>query len=121
MNHNNFQKNQGLSSRVVAAFRTNPSNGFYLWVAMWPVLAIIGVVLLKLPMSSTGDVEISMIDAIFTSISAVTLTGLTVVDTNLVWSTAGLLILLGFSCFTCFPLSFFLIGSYGFLILFSKK
>ena len=95
MNHNNFQKNQGLSSRVVAAFRTNPSNGFYLWVAMWPVLAIIGVVLLKLPMSSTGDVEISMVDAIFTSISAVTLTGLTVVDTNLVWSTVGLMILLG--------------------------
>ena len=95
MNHNNFQKNEGLTSRLVAAFRTNPSNGFYLWVAMWPVLAIIGVVLLKLPMSSTGDIEISMVDAIFTSISAVTLTGLTVVVTNLVWSTVGLMILLG--------------------------
>ncbi|MDG1840482.1 MAG: potassium transporter TrkG [Dehalococcoidia bacterium] len=96
MNHNNnFQKNQGLVATLVAAFRTNPANGFYLWVAMWPVLALIGVILLKLPMSSTGDIEISMVDAIFTSISAVTLTGLTVVDTNLVWSTAGLLILLG--------------------------
>ncbi len=96
MNHNNnFENDQGIFQRIVAAFRTNPSNGFYLWVAMWPALALVGVVLLKLPMSSTGDTEVSLVDAIFTSISAVTLTGLAVVDTNLVWSTGGLLILLG--------------------------
>jgi len=96
MNHNNnFQNDQGIFQRIVARFRTNPSNGFYLWAAMWPVLALVGVILLKLPMSSTRDTEVSLVDAIFTSISAVTLTGLTVLDTNLVWSTSGLVILLG--------------------------
>ena len=96
MNHNNnFQNDRGISQRIVAGFRTNPLNGFYLWVAMWPALALVGVILLKLPMSSRGDTEVSLVDAIFTSMSAVTLTGLTVLDTNLVWSTSGLVILLG--------------------------
>lgn len=96
MNHsNNFQNNQGIFRRIVATFRTNPLNGFYLWLMMWPVLAVIGVILLKLPISSLENTEVTLVDAIFTSISAVTLTGLTVLDTNFVWSTTGLVILLG--------------------------
>ncbi|WP_433873684.1 TrkH family potassium uptake protein [Saccharopolyspora sp. CA-218241] len=68
-------------ARVVAA-------GFGLAIA-------IGTVLLMLPVSSESGEATSWVSALFTSTSAVTVTGLFVVDTPTHWSTFGELVLLG--------------------------
>ncbi len=52
-------------------------------------LATVGTVLLYLPVASTGDESTPLVDAIFTAVSAVTVTGLVVADTATHWSLFG--------------------------------
>ncbi|KAA0550041.1 Ktr system potassium transporter B [Bacillus sp. BGMRC 2118] len=62
----------------------NPSQ---LLVFVFITAILLGAMLLKLPYSTTEP--ISWIDALFTSTSAMTVTGLTVVDTGVVYTTFG--------------------------------
>lgn len=52
-------------------------------------LILIGALLLSLPIATVSGVRTSFIDAIFTSTSAVCVTGLVVVDTGTYWSVFG--------------------------------
>jgi Trk-type K+ transport system membrane component len=51
--------------------------------------ALVGTVILFLPISHSGAVEISPLDAVFTSVSALCVTGLTTVDTAIAWTPLG--------------------------------
>ncbi|MDW6054326.1 TrkH family potassium uptake protein [Bacillus paralicheniformis] len=63
-------------------------------IALYYFLAVtVSVILLSLPVAHKNDVEWSFIDALFTAVSAVSVTGLTVVDTADTFSTAGIWIL----------------------------
>ncbi|MGG3573152.1 TrkH family potassium uptake protein [Bacillus gobiensis] len=63
-------------------------------IALYYVLAItISVVLLSLPIAHKGGVQWSFVDGLFTAVSAVSVTGLTVVNTAETFSTAGYFIL----------------------------
>ena len=53
------------------------------------VVALIGALLLSLPVSSTEPGFMSPIGALFTSISAMTGTGLIIVDTEEAWTVFG--------------------------------
>jgi potassium uptake TrkH family protein len=53
------------------------------------VIIVIGTALLLLPISTSGNRETSLLDAIFTATSAVCVTGLSVVDTAAHWSVFG--------------------------------
>ena len=53
------------------------------------VIIVIGTALLLLPISTSGNQETSLLDAIFTATSAVCVTGLSVVDTAAHWSVFG--------------------------------
>lgn len=56
--------------------------------------AIIGAILLSLPISHTGTEKISFLDSLFTATSAICVTGLVVRDTATTWSTFGQTIIL---------------------------
>ncbi|MBS4161937.1 Ktr system potassium uptake protein D, partial [Klebsiella pneumoniae] len=57
-------------------------------IALYYFLAVsVSVILLSLPIAHQKDVEWSFIDALFTAVSAVSVTGLTVVDTADTFST----------------------------------
>lgn len=59
-------------------------------MAGFALLILVGGLLLRLPISHTGQVpDVSLIDALFTAASAVTVTGLAVVDTGTTWSPFG--------------------------------
>lgn len=63
-------------------------------IALYYFLAVtVSVILLSLPVAHKNGVEWSFIDALFTAVSAVSVTGLTVVDTADTFSTAGIWIL----------------------------
>ncbi|MGJ9411296.1 TrkH family potassium uptake protein [Aeromicrobium sp. CF4.19] len=53
------------------------------------VLILIGTLLLLLPFVHSGDGSATFVDALFTSASAVTVTGLATVDTSSYWTPAG--------------------------------
>lgn len=57
-------------------------------------LIIIGALLLMLPISSVGNTSPSFINALFTSTSAVCVTGLVVLDTGTYWSVFGQVVIL---------------------------
>ena len=57
-------------------------------------LIIIGALLLKLPFSHYPDKEVSFFEALFTATSAVTVTGLSIVDIEAVYTVFGKFILL---------------------------
>ena len=63
-------------------------------VVGFAVVIAIGAALLALPISSAAGTWTSPIDALFTSTSAVCVTGLTVVDTGAYWSPFGHVVLL---------------------------
>jgi trk system potassium uptake protein len=69
------------------------------------VLIILGMILLILPASSASGQITSPLTALFTSVSAVSVTGLVVVDTGTYWSTFGQAVLL----------ALFQIGGLGFI------
>lgn len=64
-------------------------------VAAFVVVIAIGTVLLALPAASVTGNATSVVTALFTATSAVTVTGLTVVDTAGYWSTFGEVVILG--------------------------
>jgi trk system potassium uptake protein len=57
-------------------------------------LILVGAGLLRLPMSTSSEASPSFLDALFTSTSAVCVTGLTVVDTSVHWSGFGQFVIL---------------------------
>lgn len=50
---------------------------------------IVSTILLSLPIAHKENIEWSFVDAVFTSVSAISVTGLTVVPTNETFSTTG--------------------------------
>lgn len=80
-------------SRLVIKFYNKNINPALIFVFVFLLLSISGTLMLKLP-NSTYD-GISFIDALFTSVSAVCITGLTVVDIGSVFTPFGHKILLG--------------------------
>jgi trk system potassium uptake protein len=69
----------------------------------------IGTILLMLPVSSESGTSLSFIDAVFTSVSAVSGTGITVVDTGSYFSVFGQIIIL----------TFIQIGNIGYMLFFA--
>ncbi len=66
---------------------------FQLIVLGYLLFATLGTVLISLPFSLQPGVKLSLVDTIFTATSAISVTGLTVVDTKDTFSTAGRVIL----------------------------
>lgn len=74
------------------------------------IAVLIGALILTLPISSASGESTNFIDAIFTSTSAVCVTGLITLDTGTYWSTFGQVIIIilieiggmGFMSFTTF-------------------
>lgn len=62
-------------------------------VATFLALCVVGAIALSLPVSAAGD-AVRLVDAAFTSVSAVCATGLITLDTAVAWSGAGKLIIL---------------------------
>jgi len=65
-----------------------------MFILSFMILIIIGTLLLKMPASTVSKGNISFIDALFTATSAVCVTGLTVKDTELDFTTFGKIIIL---------------------------
>ncbi|NLT98560.1 MAG: Ktr system potassium transporter B, partial [Christensenellaceae bacterium] len=63
-------------------------------VAGFVVLILRGAVLLSLPAATTTEHRLSFLDALFTSTSAVCVTGLVVADTGTTFSLFGQIVLL---------------------------
>ena len=84
-----FSVEVSIGSMSIAKLSTNPAVVFLL---SFLLLIVIGTLLLLLPNSTTEG--ISIIDALFTSTSAVCVTGLIVVDTATAFSTMGQTIIL---------------------------
>lgn len=57
-------------------------------------IALIGTFLLMLPISGEQGIHTRLVDAFFTAVSAISVTGLTVVDTGTHWSTFGQIVIL---------------------------
>src|SRR5690606_28978886 len=57
--------------------------------AGFAIIILIGAILLALPISSAANESTPLINALFTSTSAVCVTGLAVVETGTYWSTFG--------------------------------
>lgn len=64
-------------------------------VVVFAVAALIGTVLLALPLARAGDGSAPLVTAVFTSVSAVSVTGLVVVDTPTYWSGFGEVVIIG--------------------------
>ena len=71
--------------------RTNPS---LILAVSFLVIILIGTGLLLLPLSTLPGVKLAWVDALFTSTSAVCVTGLTTVDVPTTFSTMGLVIII---------------------------
>ena len=50
---------------------------------------LVGSLLLSLPISRSGEVEVTYLDALFTSVSAVCVTGLVTLETGVAYSAVG--------------------------------
>jgi potassium uptake TrkH family protein len=79
-------------SHLVQVFYIRSVNPAVLFVISYVIIILLGALLLKLPNATNGG--ITAIDALFTSTSAVCITGLIVVDTATHFTTFGHLILL---------------------------
>ena len=60
------------------------------------IVILIGAILLSMPISTQNGESIGFLDALFTSTSAVCVTGLIAVDTSTYWSFFGQLIIITF-------------------------
>jgi trk system potassium uptake protein TrkH len=69
----------------------NPS---YFLLLSFAMLIAVGTMLLNLPIASADGNSIGVVDALFTSASAVCVTGLTVVNTSTYWSLFGQIVIL---------------------------
>lgn len=74
--------------------KTMPITPVQLIVLSYLALALLGAILLSLPISLKPGVSISFMDALFTSTSAISVTGLSVVTVHQTYSSFGLAILL---------------------------
>ena len=63
-------------------------------VGAYSILILVGAILLSLPISSAEGIWTSSLDAFFSSTSAVTVTGVTILDTATYWSFFGKTVLL---------------------------
>lgn len=72
-------------------FLSNPARALFV---TFGALSLLGAALLRLPVAVANGVRISFVDALFTSVSAVCVTGLTVVDTGADFSRAGQMVIL---------------------------
>lgn len=79
-------------SVVVERFYSSKMQPAFIFAVSFIVLIFSGALLLKLPMATTSP--ISFIDALFTSTSAVCVTGLVVLDTNADFTTIGKIIIM---------------------------
>ena len=57
-------------------------------------ITLIGTFLLKLPIATADGTSTPLVDALFTAVSAISVTGLTVVDTGTHWSIFGQIVML---------------------------
>jgi trk system potassium uptake protein TrkH len=73
---------------------TSAASGARRLIAGFALIIAIGTILLRLPIATTAPGSISWVDAFFTSTSAVTVTGLTVVSTAETFTIFGQLIIL---------------------------
>ncbi len=100
-------------SIVIERFYSLKFQPAFVFAISFIVIIFVGALLLKLPQSTTNG--ISFVDALFTSTSAVCVTGLTVVDTGTAFTTIGQFIImlliqaggLGVLTFTTFFAYFF--------------
>ncbi|MGX8706505.1 MAG: potassium transporter TrkG, partial [bacterium] len=79
---------------VSLVYRRNGFNPLPIIAFDFASLIIVGSILLSLPIASAGPEPVSWFDALFTSTSAVCVTGLVVVDTGTAYSTFGHVVLL---------------------------
>jgi trk system potassium uptake protein len=84
----------------------NPLSSTLLLVYGFGALIILGTILLVLPVSSNSSQVTSPVNAFFTAVSAVCVTGLVVLDTGTYWSSFGQAVLF----------SLFQIGGFGFIV-----
>ncbi len=77
--------------RIIYVKLHNPA---FIFITSFILLSLLGSVLLMLPSSTTNIKKISFIDALFTSTSAVCVTGLTVLDTAKDFTYSGKIIIL---------------------------
>jgi trk system potassium uptake protein TrkH len=63
-------------------------------VAAFIVLICLGTLVLSLPVASEGSRDVALVDALFTTVSALAVTGLVTVDTQQQWSFVGELVIL---------------------------
>lgn len=85
--------------RPIAAVREMVDEAARRSPARLTLVAFAGIIavftgLLSLPAATAGDRETSFVDTLFTAVSAVCVTGLTVVDTGTHWSTFGQAVIL---------------------------
>jgi trk system potassium uptake protein TrkH len=74
---------------IIAPKPTNPFSSSVLLMYSFAAFIILGTILLYLPISGTSGNSTNFVTAMFTATSAVTLTGLSVVETGLYWSPFG--------------------------------
>lgn len=82
---------QGLWGVLWEELSAHPARSM---VATFALLITAGTVLLSLPVSAAGPLPVSLIDALFTAVSASCVTGLAVLDTPTAWSLFGQLVIL---------------------------
>ena len=63
-------------------------------VVTFALVSFVGTVLLALPSSHYQTADVSILDALFTAVSATCVTGLATVDTATAWTPFGLTVLL---------------------------
>lgn len=81
----------GKSSELFPRIKVHPS---YLFLLSFIIIIFFGTLLLMLPEATVQAGSMSLIDALFTATSAVSVTGLIVVDTATFYSTKGQLIIM---------------------------
>lgn len=79
-------------NRVLAFTKVSPR---FLLIGSFVGLILAGTVLLKMPRATLAPGQLGWLDALFTSTSAVCVTGLAVVDTSVVFSEFGRVVLMG--------------------------
>lgn len=105
-------------SRAISKFVNKRTNPALLVVLCFAITIIFGALLLMLPRSTMGHIQLPMIDALFTSTSAVCVTGLSTVDVAQTFTLEGQIIIalliqiggLGIMTITTFFAVFFMDG-----------
>lgn len=103
----------GIAARLVAALALHPVRAIP--VAFF-FIALVGGAALSLPISSESGEWTSFIDALFTAVSALCVTGLAVVDTESHWSATGetiILLLIQFGGFGLMAAAALLLSFWG--------